>query len=313
MRSITKYNEWSGEDIIPWHVNVETVYGCNSSCNMCIVNKKIKRKKGVMEEKLYRKIVDAVSEFRNEIKKFDFIGLGEPLLDPNVAERILYAKKKGINGVAIATNADLLTRDKAAAILEAGVDTVIFSIDGINAETHEAIRRGTVFKRVVDNANTIVRLRDQGGYHTKFVFRFIRQESNWDEWDGFEDYWKKRTMPGRDLVMCYGQHNWGGYLCPKSNLISDTEVRSTIDRSPCHWVFDMLTVRKDGNVVLCGEDALDPQYNFGDLNKIEPLHAFNCKEFKDVRKLNVEGRKCEIEMCRECTVPYSEAGRFISK
>lgn len=303
---------WDGEDLVPWHINVETVFGCNSRCTMCVIDQPTRRKKGVMAEPLYRRIVDSLAEHCGTIRQFDFIGLGEPLLDPNLAARVAYAKGKGINGTAIATNADLLDAGKAAALLDAGIDTVIFSIDGTRAETHEAIRRGVSFERVKANAERIVRLRDEGGYATKFVFRFIRQDSNEAEWPEYERHWRGQVDPGRDLVMCYGRHNWGGTLCSREELVGESAVRAEVDRLPCHWVFDTINIRKDGEVVLCCEDALDPQYDFGNAAEVAPLEAFNCKAFKAVRRLHVQGRKNAIPMCRECTVPYSEYGRIVS-
>lgn len=304
---------WDGEILAPTHINIETVFGCNSRCGMCIIDRPTRRKKGVMEESLYRRIVDSVSECRDSVAKFDLIGLGEPLLDPALAERVAYAKGKGIRGVAIATNADLLTPEKGAALLDAGIDTVIFSIDGIRAESHEAIRRGTCFERVVRNAESIMRLRDDGGYAAKFVIRFILQDCNREEWPAFEAYWSERVMPGRDLIMSYGQHNWGGYLCGKDDLVGESSLREEVDRAPCHWVFDVLTVRKDGNVVLCCEDALDPHFTLGDFreNGASAMDIFNSGEFRRIRRTHISGGKCTIPLCRECTVPYSEYGRTV--
>ena len=43
-----KMLEWNGEDIMPRELAIETVFGCNLSCEMCFIDQPTHRKKGVM-------------------------------------------------------------------------------------------------------------------------------------------------------------------------------------------------------------------------------------------------------------------------
>ena len=194
--------------VIPERIQLEAVFGCNASCIMCPVNIPSKREKGVMSQELFQKIIDEMAPFKDRIDKLDLWGLGEPLLDRNLYQKIKYAKSKGFRNLAIATNADLLKEEYQQLVLESGLDTVIFSIDGSTKATHENIRVNTHFDNVIDNARSIIDKRNRGSYRTRFVFRFIRQETNKQEWGAFQEYWKSKIATDRgDIIIGYDAHS----------------------------------------------------------------------------------------------------------
>ncbi|CCH49318.1 radical SAM protein [Pseudodesulfovibrio piezophilus] len=302
--------EWNDEVLIPSHVNIETLFGCNAHCTMCIIDQPSKRRKGVMKEPLFRHIIDSLKPHRTQIQKLDLFALGEPLLDPDIMARIRYAKQQGFTGMAISTNADLLTEHMAKELLDTGIETVIFSIDGIDAPTHEGIRRGVCFERVVANAERIIAMRDQGNFPTRFVVRFIRQECNRDQWQPFEQYWNARLSADRnDLLLSYNIHTWGGAVDSKENVLGVSQRDETIEKSPCHHIFNQMIILADGTVPLCCEDFLNADIAVGNVSETDPIAVFNSPRMQHLRKMHVNGVKSTIPMCGQCTVLYSEAER----
>ena len=183
----------------PKRLQIETFFGCNAKCVMCFVgypesNNDGVRKKGTMSMEMFKNIIDSMLPYKDHIEKVDLFGLGEPLLDRHLFERIKYVKEKGFQNIAISTNADLLNTEKQKLLLDSGIDTVIFSIDGIKKETHENIRKGVHFERLVDNCQNMIAMRDQGNYNTRFVIRFIRQPSNLKEWASFKQFWQSKQF-----------------------------------------------------------------------------------------------------------------------
>ena len=167
--------------LIPKRIAIETIFGCNASCTMCVIDLPTERKKGIMPFEMSKHILDELLPYKNQIDRLDFFGLGEPLLDPYLFQRIKYAKEKGFRNIAISTNADILNKEKQKKLLETGIDVVLFSIDSVKKEIHEKIRRGVKFERVVGNCQSIIKMRDRGNYKTRFIMRFIRQNCN-KEW-----------------------------------------------------------------------------------------------------------------------------------
>jgi radical SAM protein with 4Fe4S-binding SPASM domain len=254
-----------------------------------------------------------MAPYAERIEKFDLFGLGEPLIDPQLFERIVYAKEKGFHDTGISTNAHLLRPENQRALLETGIDTIIFSIDGAKKETHEAIRLRTNFDVVVENCVSTIRMRDEGGYATRFVVRFIRQPSNYDEWDDFKRFWLSVISPDkRDFVTVFNMHTWGGKIATKGQILEGHLADPSIETMYCHHLNNMI-VLADGSVPLCNEDWLDSTFRFGNVRDSSPIEVFNSPKFNRVRGVHRDGKKNMIPICSECTILHSEASRIVVK
>lgn len=296
--------------LIPKRVAIETVFGCNASCTMCVIDLPTERKKGIMPFEMSKHILDELLPYKNQINRLDFFGLGEPLLDPYLFQRIKYAKEKGFRNIAISTNADLLDKEKQKKLLETGIDAVLFSIDSVKKEIHEKIRRGVKFERVVGNCQSIIKMRDRGNYKTRFIMRFIRQDCNKDEWEPFKKFWKpKLSKEKKDLLIVYNMHTWGGEISTKDAILKDSGRNPEIEKQPCHRINEILIILADGSVPLCNEDFHHCKYNFGNVKDKSPIEIFNCEKFNRIRQIHLEGKKNTLELCRECTILYSERAR----
>lgn len=291
---------------IPKRLQIETIYNCNARCVMCALSLSPAREKGLMTMELFKSIVDRMAPYSRQVEKVDLFGLGEPLLDPHIFERIAYTRLKGFRNLAISTNADLLDRRKSEDLLESGIETVIFSIDGVKKETHENIRKGVNFERVVENCERILKLRGETCAGTRFVFRFIRQESNRSEWEAFKQFWLSRlSLDKGDILIAYDMNSMGGEVCSKEDLVGSV-LDEEIERAPCNQVFDRLIILRDGTVPFCCEDTPRAANAMGSALETEPVDIFNSASFNEAREIHSRGEKNSIPLCRECAVLYSE-------
>jgi len=263
-----------------------------------------------MSPEISKYVLDEMAKYTNQIHQLDFFGLGEPLLDPYLFKRIKYAKEKGFQNTGVSTNADLLDKEKQKKLLETGIDTVLFSIDGVKKETHEKIRRGVKFERVVENCRSIMKMRDEGNYKTRFVIRFIKQDINKDEWEPFKKFWKPiLSKEKNDSMIRYDMHTWGGEVFAKDTILRSRNRNPEIEKKSCHRIWELLIILADGTVPLCNEDELHAKYNFGNVKDKSPLEIFNCEKFNRIRQIHLGGKKNTLDICKECTVLYSEAAQ----
>ncbi len=65
---------------------------------------------------------------------------GEPLLRPDIFEIASYGTQKGLR-MTMAVNGTLLTPEKAVKMIDSGIQRISISLDGANAESHDAFRR----------------------------------------------------------------------------------------------------------------------------------------------------------------------------
>jgi MoaA/NifB/PqqE/SkfB family radical SAM enzyme len=196
--------------IIPKHIQIETINGvCSAHCIMCTWQSWA-RKPNVVNNDTYRRILEKIKPYREHIQYLTLHGCGEPLLDKGLAEKVTIGKKMGFEGTGFATNCTELDEHKSQELIKAGLDTIICSIDGINKHTREALRVGTDFEKIVSNVKNFIKIRNEPG-ETRVMARFIRQESNKQEWPLFFDYWSKQLNKDcGDEVVKFDVHKWGG-------------------------------------------------------------------------------------------------------
>ncbi len=299
--------------LIPKRVTIETIFGCNASCIMCPIDHPTKRKKGTMKMDLYKNIIDSLVPYKAHIEMMDLFGLGEPLLDPHIFERVRYVKERGFKNIGFSTNADLLNVEKQKLLLESGIDTVIFSIDGIKKETHEYIRRNVDFDRVVANCESIIRMRNEEDYKTRFLIRFIRQESNRDQWEPFKQFWQCRiSEERRDFISAYNVHTWGGEVATKDGILKEDFRDPTIEKQACYQIFNIIYILADGSVPVCSEDWLHAKSSIGNVANLSPIEIYNGDKFNKMREIHLAGNKNMIPKCQECTLLYSVAAREVA-
>src|SRR3989304_2259966 len=149
----------------PLRLWVEPTSFCNLKCPMCTSKDIPEEKIGYMDWDLYRKIIDEAKGFVYDINLF--LG-GESLFHKRLPDMIRYAKENGIS-TRLSTNATVLTKDKAKAILDAGLDFIIFSFDGYEKEVYEEIRVNANFEKTLGNIKGFLEEKKRRGSRKPYV------------------------------------------------------------------------------------------------------------------------------------------------
>lgn len=118
--------------LIAW----EVTRSCNLACKHCRAEAHPEKYPGELDTEEAIKLIDSFPETGNPI--IIFTG-GDPMMRPDVYELIAHARSRGLP-CAFAPNGTLITRESARKIKESGVSRCSISIDGANAESHDAFR-----------------------------------------------------------------------------------------------------------------------------------------------------------------------------
>ena len=154
----------------------------------------------------------------------------------------------------------------------------------------------------------IIRKRNDGNYPTRFAIRFIRQDLNRDEWETYRRFWLGKISKMRnDFITAFDAHTWGGEVSTKETVLQSNSIEKIdkIEKEPCPIIFNILYILSDGTVPLCNEDWHRASFDFGKVAQKHPIEIFNCEKFNVIRKMHQDGKKREMDICRECTVLYS--------
>ena len=126
----------------PFIVFVDPASSCNFKCTFCPTGHRdmiaeTGRFQGVMKFEVFQKIIDDFGEFEKPIKVLRMYKDGEPFLNKRIADMVAYAKKSGhVDYIDTTTNGTFLSPDRVGPVLEAGIDKINISVDGMTEETY---------------------------------------------------------------------------------------------------------------------------------------------------------------------------------
>lgn len=281
---------------------IDNCNACNLRCSMCDhKNMKKYRKVQLMDMGLYRKLIDEIAIENPQTRVWE-IFFGEPFLCRDIADRIRYTKDKSLKDVVLNSNGVLMTKEKAQAVIQAGLDAMYVGIDASTDDTYNKIRIGGNFPKVVRNVLQYRDLLDvYGNGNQKLFIQFVISDINEHELNDFKVFWEKEGIN----VKIRPKVSWAG-LIDASNLQKNEEVK----RKPCYWLMKTINICADGQIALCSVDV-HCRVKCGDANKLTIKELWQGK-LKGYRMMHKEGKFDELpEVCRECADWQSGYADFI--
>ena len=161
---IERLAKWArGEKAGPVSIELVPTDRCNLNCLSCWrqgwdKEKIEKRYAEEMSDERLLKLIDEAVELG--VKEIAFVGGGEPLFRSITPVLMRKIKKYGME-CDLVTNGALLTKPLIGEMVKIGVDRIKFSIDGVDAETHDYLRgiKGT-FEKVMGNIEHFAKTKD---------------------------------------------------------------------------------------------------------------------------------------------------------
>jgi MoaA/NifB/PqqE/SkfB family radical SAM enzyme len=164
----------------PVEAYFEVANRCNSLCATCPLTFSPQEAARHLSLEAFQALVDQLPDLRRAVLQ----GIGEPLLNRDLAAMIHYLKLRGVY-VVFNTNATLLTRRRQVQLIDSGLDELRVSIDASTAETYRRVRGIPAFDRVVANVAEMVRMkREVGATSPRLSFWFTGMVDNLPELPG---------------------------------------------------------------------------------------------------------------------------------
>lgn len=278
----------------PIHLDIESTSICNLKCIMCPQSLDPNSfSRGFMDMKLFKKIIDEGAKKGLCAIKLNW--RGEPLLHSKIPEMVAYAKKKGIIEVMFNTNGQLLTKEKSKALIEAGLDKIIFSFDGATKKTYEKIRQQGNYDRLVKNIKEFVKIRNEKGLKKPFIrIQTVKMKDTVKEVDKFKEMWGDIV----DYVAVLDYSNRGE---EKSRSV---ETYEQVGRVACPQPFQRMLISWEGKVMMCCADW-KMRSPIGDATKKSIQEIWHGEPLRTYKKFHKAKQLHKMQACKNCFLKIS--------
>lgn len=272
----------------PLLVDLELSSICNLHCPMCYTTteeylKKVNLK--YMNHDVFKKVID---EIAGKVFAIRLSLRGESTLSKNFIEAVKYAKSKGILEVSSLTHGKKLTGAYLEELVEAGIDWITISVDGMG-EDYNKIRHPLTWEGTIGRLKEIKELKKRLGKSRPV----IKVQGIWPSIRPYPTEFYDALMPYTDLI---------AYNPLIDYLDNDKDIEYEENFS-CPQLYQRLVVNSDNNAVMCANDEKNEAI-VGNVRFQTVKEIWNGKRMNFIRKLHLikNGFK-NIHPCKVCYYP----------
>lgn len=273
----------------PLHVDLELASICNLRCPMCYtITEAFKEKVNakLMDFDLFARLVDECAAGGVYSIRLSF--RGEAFLHPRFLDCLRHAKRAGIQEVSSLTNGVRLDEEMFVELMEAGLDWLTVSIDGMG-DIYEQIRRPAKFQRMVEKLTNFKEIKKAAGRVKPVIKVQGILPAIEDDPEAFYDTFR----PLSDMVSAN----------PLIDCMADKGHLPKISDFTCPQPFQRMVVGADGSCLMCTNDEVG-EFKVGDANRQTLHEIWHGPEMTRARETHLAGRGCaELAPCAQCYLP----------
>jgi len=250
---------------------------CNYSCVFCPYNNGFNRKKEIMTNQLFFKIIDKLKQQIPQINIITLSGMGEIFIDADILDKIKYCKDNGYI-VNLLTNGSFLTKKIINELDIINIDSIRISLHTLN-ENH--------YRQITNNKlGDIINIIEYIYKNTNLKLIISSDIININEFDIEELIQTYSKFVHIEIWKPHNWVNWGSYR------IGEKKEKT------CGRPFNgPLQIQVDGTINMCCFDY-NGKLTIGDFKTQTINEIFNSKMYLKIKSFH-EGNKKNI-ICSSC-------------
>lgn len=285
----------------PLRVLIDPCDICNFRCDFCFQSKEnfVGTK---MTPQIFDTIVKQLKEFESPINVVHMYGLGEPLINEHLPEYVSKLKENNVaKEVAITTNGSLLKEELSKELIDAGLDRLSISLNGISNEHFKNIVGVNVnFDGMYEQIKYFYSIRKQCHLHVKINGDYFSEKDKEKFVYLFKDCTDSinidhvvNVWPGLEVTDNNAQRMYDYDL---ENLKTEQSGRKAV----CPLMFYELLVHSDGSVSPCAVDYNYKKENLGNISSQTLKNIWRGEQLLEIRKQALKGEKIAYSICQNC-------------
>ena len=291
----------------PFTINVFPANVCNFRCQYCAQSRGAAHMKqeydvslDVMSMEVIECLAEQICDFPHPIKLISMMGHGEPLCNPELPEMIAHLKQKAgdrIGRIDIITNASLLTPDYGQKLLDAGLDVLRVSLQGISSESYQKICGVSLdFTRFYENLAWFYAHKGKCQVYVKTMDVALKS--------GEEEEFRRLFEPISDRIyidQVKPVYDTVTYSAEQADISVDRYGNTHEHRFVCSQPFYMFSVWPDGMITPC--DALYHASPLGNLTEQPLMQLWNSPQHRNFCRMQLEKKRGQHPACKRCCAP----------
>lgn len=285
----------------PLFVSVEPANICQLRCPACPVGRRDTGIPGFRDTERFMSLDlwhRVLSEIRGTALVVQFYFQGEPLLNKNLPSMIREAHDAGLYTI-VSTNAQAMTLELAQALVQAGLDRIIVSMDGLTEESYGSYRIGGSLEKT---KQALRWLREAKG-RMVIELQCLRLRTNEHEWEEMKMQYKslgadKLTLKTAQLY----DYADGHPLMPSEEKYSryikgkDGKYHRRKLSKGCWRVWSGCVITTSGEVLPCCYDK-GHAFSYGNIMEASLKDLFRSEKAQAFRKAAYQQTP---NICQEC-------------
>lgn len=298
----------------PFSIHVCPTTFCNFKCKYCVHSLSTADslpnglKKRFMNLDIFSKLIEQVEMFDNKLKLINFAYLGEPLLNKNIPQMVDMAKKSEVaERVEIVSNASMLTHEISEKLVEAKLDRLRISIQGLNSQEYFEMSSVKIdYRKLIDEIAYLFNI--SRGTNTKIYIKTVDSVVN--------NYDRKKIFFENFSGICDNINIEN--LIPISSECDISDLKNDFDygffgnrvrcTKICSEIFYTMVITPEGYVFPCCTmgKPLDVIGNIVDENIV---YIWNSEKLKQLRISMLKNGYKTFPSCKDCGVPLYQTSK----
>ena len=285
---------------VPKNTLVELTNACNHACVFCY-NPKMKRKISSLS---LDKFVEFTKKCQEEgVEEIGLYATGEPFMTKNLDKYIYEAKRIGMKRVYITTNGALAKIDNAKRCIDAGLDSIKFSINAGTKESYKVVHGHDDFDNVLLNIKNIYEYKVNNNLNLQLLSSFVFTNLTKSEIKIFKKTFGKYL---EEMIFFPAGNQGGRNIDTAKNITSElNNIKKDNNYQPCEMLWNRLHLTSEGYLTACCVDY-ENDLTYKKFNSGEKIYdQFNNTTIRSLRKKHLENN-LENTICNGCIYNTNE-------